>query len=111
MSILQEFIAAVTPLAQSIIGAETLSIGGGQEINGTLNEDMHSKDYESGGFEVMSSLSFVIGRSFFISAYPLAMNTYVGKAAFARGENWRVSSVSQGSFFVTIGLESANKSS
>jgi hypothetical protein len=110
MSILSDFIDAVAPIAREVIGSETISIGGGAAISGTFNEARHSRDYEDGGFERDATMDFVVGSSAFVTAYPLAGSEYLGKAATARGDSWRVSSISKGAFFVTIGLVSTNKS-
>lgn len=110
MSILSVFIDAVSPVAQTVIGTETLAIGGGTSISGTFSEARNSRDYEEGGFERDGILDFVVGTSAFVAAYPNAATLYLGKAATARGETWRVNSISKGAFFVTIGLVSTNKS-
>jgi hypothetical protein len=43
MSILSDFIAAVAPIAQTVIGTETLAINGGTAIAGTYNEARNSR--------------------------------------------------------------------
>lgn len=110
MSILSDFISAVAPIARTVIGAETLSIAGGTAISGTFNEAHHSRDYEEGGFERDAMMDFVVETGTFTAAYTAAANSYLGKSVTARGDTWRVSSVSKGAFFVTIGLVSTNKS-
>ena len=110
MSILSDFIDTVAPLARTVIGAETLSIGGGTAISGTFNEARHSRDYEDGGFERDAMMDFVVEAGTFNAAYTAAVTSYLGKAATARGDSWRVSSISKGAFFVTVGLVSTNKS-
>jgi hypothetical protein len=110
MSILGDFIAAVAPTAQTVIGTETLSIGGGSAIAGTFNEARYSRDYESGGFEPEASLDFVVLESVFTAAYPLAVATYHGKAATGRGESWRIGTITKGASFVTVSLVATNKS-
>lgn len=110
MSLVSDFISAVAPLSQTVIGTETLSINGGTAIAGTFNEARYSRDYETGGFEPETSLDFVVLASVFTAAYPLAVTTYQGKAATARGESWRVGTISKGGSFVTISLGATNKS-
>lgn len=111
MSILSDFIAAVAPIAQAVIGTETLAINGGTAIAGTYNEARNSRDYEEGGFERDGMLDFVVLTSVFTAAYTSTITSYLGQKAFCRGENFRISSISKGSSFVTIGLVSTNKSS
>lgn len=110
MSILSNFIAAVAPVAQTIIGIETLSIDGGTAIVGTCNEARYSRDYETGGFEPDTTLDFVVLLSFFTAAYPAAFTAYQGKAAVARGQTFRVATISAGASFVTVSLCATNKS-
>ena len=111
MSILSDFIAAVAPIAQTVIGTETLAINGGTAIAGTYNEARNSRDYEEGGFERDGMIDFVVLNSTFTAAYASAATTYLGQKAVGRGETWRISSISKGSSFVSIGLVSTNKSS
>jgi hypothetical protein len=111
MSILSDFIDTVAPIARTVIGAETLSIAGGTAISGTYSEARHSRDYEDGGFERDAMLDFVVQTATFSAAYTAAVTSYLGKAAAGRGDTWRVSSISKGAFFVTVGLVSTNKSS
>jgi hypothetical protein len=110
MSILSDFINAVAPIARTVIGSETLSIAGGTAIAGTFNESRHSREYEQGGFERDATMDFVVETGTFNAAYTASVTSYLGKAATGRGESWRVSSISKGAFFVTVGLVSTNKS-
>jgi hypothetical protein len=110
MSILSDFISAVAPIAQAVIGTETLSIAGGTAIAGTYNEARNSRDYEEGGFERDAMMDFVVETASFSAAYAGAVADYLGKSSTGRGDTWRVSSISKGAFFVTIGLVSTNKS-
>jgi hypothetical protein len=111
MSILSDFISAVAPIAQAVIGTETLAINGGAAISGTFNEARNSRDYEEGGFERDGMMDFVVLTAAFTAAYAESATAYLGKKATARGETWRISSISKGASFVTIGLVSTNKSS
>jgi len=110
MSILSEFISSVAPIARAVIGAETLYSEGGTAISGTFNEARHSRDYEEGGFDRDAMMDFVVETATFASAYAGSVTDYLGKAATARDDSWRVSSISKGAFFVTVGLVSTNKS-
>lgn len=110
MSILSDFVSAIAPLAREIIGSETLSIAGGTAIAGTFNEDRHSREYEEGGFERDAMMDFVVETATFEAAYTSTASAYLGKTATARGATWRVSSISRGAFFVTVGLVATNKS-
>jgi hypothetical protein len=115
MSILSDFISAVAPIARTVIGSETLSIAGGTAIAGTFNEARHSRDYEDGGFEIESSMDFVVESAILIAAYPNAAISYHGKSAISirniyGSETWRVKTIIPGGFFVTVGLVSTNKS-
>lgn len=110
MSILSDFISAVAPVAQAVIGTETLAINGGTAIAGTYNEARNSRDYEEGGFERDGMMDFVVLTSVFAAAYPSAATTYLGQKAVGRSETWRISSISKGAAFVAIGLVSTNKS-
>ena len=111
MSILSDFIASVAPIAQTVIGTETLAINGGTSVAGIYNEARNSRDYEDGGFERDGMMDFVILTSTFTAAYTAAATTYLGQKAVGRGETWRISSISKGSSFVSISLVSTNKSS
>jgi len=110
MSLLSDFIATVAPLAQTVIGTETLSIGGGAAIAGTFNEARYTRDYEDGGFEPDAQLDFVVLTSVFTAAYTAGITSYQGKAATGRNETWRVGTITKGASFVTISLCSTNKS-
>jgi hypothetical protein len=110
MSILSDFVSAIAPLAREIIGSETLSIAGGTAIAGTFNEARHSREYEEGGFERDAMMDFVCETATFEAAYASTASAYLGKTATARGATWRVSSISRGAFFFTVGLVATNKS-
>lgn len=110
MSLLSDFTSACHAIAKDVIGTEPITIGGGTVINGVLNEASFNRDYEAGGFEQSGSLEFVIDTAAFVAAYPAAARDYEGKAVTARGETWRLASISKGKSFVTIRLEPPNKS-
>ena len=110
MSILTDFIATVAPIAQEVIGTDTISIGGGTAIAFTPSEERHSKDYETGGFEQESTTDVMILTSVFIAAYPDEITTYEGKSATIGSRSWRVRRLENGASFVSINLTSTNKS-
>jgi hypothetical protein len=109
MSILGNFISSIAPITQTVIGADTLTIGNGMAIIGTFNEARHLRDYENGGFERDAIIEFVVGTTTFEAAYTDNANAYLGKKATARSITWRVASIRRGDFFVTLGLVSTNK--
>jgi hypothetical protein len=45
-----------------------------------------------------------------MAEYPLAAKNYEGKAATARGEDWRVITIRPGASFMTISLGATNQS-
>ena len=110
MSILSEFTAACHAIAAPVIGMESITIADGQAISGTLAESDFHRNFEEGGFEQSASLEFVIDLAAFVAKYPNAFKSYEGNRVAARGENWRIGSISSGSSFVKISLISSNKS-
>ena len=113
-SLLQKFTQAAHKISASVIGKESITISGGASISGILNEAGFSRDYEQGGFEQSASLSFVIDHTAFHASYPNAVKSYEGNSVSARGESWRIASISSGGAtdgqFVTITLSANNKS-
>ena len=110
MSILSDFISAVSPIAQAVIGTNTVAIAGGSAIAFTPGEERYARDYETGGFEQESTTDIVILKSIFSPAYPAEISTYEGKVAVIGGKNWRIRSLTDGVSFISIGLVSTNKS-
>lgn len=110
MSILSDFTAAAFAISGPVIGQESLTISGGDPVQGVANEANYSRDFETGGMEQMASLTFVVALSDFVAVYPASVKTYQGNKATARGESWRVGSISRGASFVTVSLTSTNKS-
>jgi hypothetical protein len=110
MSILSDFTKAAFGISGDIIGRESLIISGGAAVTGIMNEATFSREYESGGFEQSASMDFVTGIEDFMAAYPLEAKNYEGKAATARGEDWRVITIRPGASFVTISLGATNQS-
>ena len=110
MSILSDFISAVSPIAQAVIGTNTVAIAGGSSVAFTPGEERYARDYESGGFEQETMTEIVILKSIFSPAYPEEISSYEGKVAVISGKNWRIRSLTDGVSFVSIGLASTNKS-
>ena len=110
MSILSDFISAVSPIAQVIIGTQTVAIGGGTAIAFTPGEERYAREYETGGFEQEATTDIVILKSIFTPAYSAEISTYEGKVAVIGGKNWRIRSITDGVSFISIGLVSTNKS-
>jgi hypothetical protein len=111
MSLLTAFMASAAVKAESIIGAETLTIGGGTAVNAVLNEVTSSKDFTETGFSPGVEFSAVIRRAAWIAAgYSVAGAQYVTKSAVARSLTFRVDSVSVGQSFVRVGLKEKERS-
>lgn len=110
---LQRFTQAAYTISSSIIGTESLTISGGDEVSGVLNESTHRKEYED-GFEQTGALEFVIDVSAFRAAYPGTFDSYRGKSAVARQQDWRIEQIRGGGAtdgqFVIISLVPPNKS-
>jgi hypothetical protein len=109
MSILTDFANANMTEARSIIGGETIAIGGGTAISGVVNERSTSRDYETGGFQPNDALTVVVKSSEFVAAYPLDATAYHGKTAVVRSRNFRVDSVDAGQVATTISLVSVTE--
>ena len=110
MSLLTDFTSACHSIAAEVIGTESITIGSGPAISGTLAESDFHRNYEEGGFEQSASLEFVTGLAAFVASYPNTAKSYEGNKATARGDTWRVGSVSVGASFVKLSLISSNKS-
>ena len=110
MSLLSDFTAACHAIAAPVIGLESIAIGAGQPVSGTLAESDFHRNYEEGGFEQSASLEFVTDLAAFVAKYPSAAKSYEGNKVTARGDNWRIGSISVGASFVKISLISSNKS-
>jgi len=110
MSLLSEFAAACHAIAAPVIGLESITIAGGAAISGTLAESDFHRNYEEGGFEQAATLEFVVSATVFAAAYPNTAKSYEGNKATARGDTWRIGSISSGASFVKISLVASNKS-
>ncbi len=110
MSLLSEFSAACHAVSASIIGTENVTIAGGPSIAGILSESDFHRNYEEGGFDQSATLEFVVDVATFTASYPNAAKSYEGNKATARGDTWRIGSISVGASFVKLSLVSSNKS-
>lgn len=102
MSIVRDFALAMHAQAAPMIGEEPLVIGS-DTISVVMAMADHSKDFELGNRATKS-----IRATCKTSALPTA--DIIKKHATARGETWRVESVSKGATFTTITLEQDTKS-
>ena len=110
MSLLTDFIASAAVAAESIIGAELLTIGGGAAVNAVLNEVTSAKDFTETGFSAGVEFSAVIRRAAWLAAgYSVAGAQYVTKTATARGQTFRVDSVAVGQSFIRVALKEKEK--
>lgn len=110
MSLLSDFAKSAHSLAAAIIGQEALTISGGADVLGVMNEAAFNRDYEGGGFEQSATLDVVIENTAFAAVYPDPVKFYEGKSATARSESWRIGRISKGASFIQISLISSNKS-
>lgn len=88
--------------AFSMIGAESVVIGE-LTLSCVLSEAEQSKDFSTGGFEVINRLQAVCLTSDLPSA------SILKRAATARGISFRVESIRKGGDFTTITLEQVEK--
>jgi len=102
MSLVTAFVTACHSQAAPIIGQETVTIGA-VSISCTLAEIDGSKEFGTGGNEISKSLTAVC----LTTALPTT--DIVKKAATARGESFRVESLTRGAVFSTITLEQITK--
>ena len=102
MSLVSAFVTSAHAQASSIIGTEDVVIGAAT-IPCTLAETDDSNDYSEGGFERSKTLRAVC----LTSALPTT--SIIKKVATARGETFRVDSLSKGATFTTITLKKKKK--
>jgi hypothetical protein len=102
MSIVRDFATAMHAQAAPMIGQEAVTIDG-FTILAVMPQAEVSKDFMGTGRNTIKTL-----RATFPTA---ALPTFeiLKKQATARGETWRVESVSKGSTFVTITMEQETK--
>ena len=102
MSLVTAFAAAMHAQAAPMVGQETVTIGA-DSISCTLAEIGDAKDYTGVGNEVIKTLTAVC----LTTALPAV--SILKKAATARGESFRVESLTRGAVFSTITLEQITK--
>jgi hypothetical protein len=102
MSLVSAFVTSMHAQAAPMIGQESVVIGA-TTLSCTLAEIADSKEFGAGGFEKAKSLTAVC----LTSALPAT--EILKKAATARGESFRVETVSRGAVFSTITLEQITK--
>lgn len=108
MSALTNFIAAASAQAASVIGSEPITIGSGPAVQAVLSEVVDSREFSEIGMDQVQSAVAVIRSSDWLAGYASAGSAYVGKAATARGQSFRVREVSIGRGFVRVRLENIN---
>lgn len=96
MSLLSTFAGTGFAAARSVIGGESLSIGGGTVLSAVLAGEDLSRDYEMGGFAESRTLLATVSATEFAAAYTAAASSYHGKIATARGQSWRVNEIKRG---------------
>ncbi len=96
MSQLTDFVSVAGAFAQSIIGAENVTIGG-TNYTATLAEATFGREYDSPGFMPQNGLRAV----FRAGVLP---SDLLGRTATARGVVYRIANVSKGQAFTTLEL-------
>jgi hypothetical protein len=110
MSALGDFVAAAIAEAFPIIGTSIVSIGGGVGVACVTNQVTHSADYEDSGFAPMADYSAVIASPVFLTAYPDAPKSYIGRTAIIDSNKYRVASVTVGASHVIVNLSTIARS-
>jgi len=104
MSLVTDFVTAMHAQAAPMIGQETVTIGDlSLSLSCVLAEIQDGKDFTEGGFERVKRLTAVCKSS------DLPVSSIVKKSATARGESFRVDSISRGGTFSTLTLEQVTK--
>ena len=103
MSLLTAFAASAATIAENVIGAESVTIGG-TAYPAVIAEETGGREYDVPGFKPTADLRAVIR----IAAAPAG--DVVGKLATARGKVYRVGSVNSGQGFVTLELHEKSRS-
>jgi len=109
MSQVTDFCKSASSLAAAMLGAETLSIGGGPNIDAVLAETSSGREFSGIGMDNQTTLSAVVRLADWVPSYPLVGTAYVGMRGRARGQLFRVGGVKIGAAFVTIMLEDVNE--
>lgn len=108
MSLLTDFAATQFQRARTIIGGESLAIGGGTAVSAVLAEVSNGREYDD-GFDRSQTLDAVVAIADWDAAYTAAAATYLGKTATARGLTFRVAAIRKGQGFVTVSLKENSK--
>lgn len=108
MSSLSAFAAAQFLRARTVIGGESLTIGGGTAVSAVMAEVGNGREYDD-GFDRSQSLTAVVSILDWSTSYASADSAYLGNAATARGLTFRVAAISKGASFVTISLQETSK--
>lgn len=110
MSLLTDFTKEAFSQASSVIGTDTVSIGGGASISCVLNQVNDQRDLVDGGFDMSPTLDAVCSMADFIASYPNLAASYLGKVATAQNRQWRVTGIETRNPLVTIHLTDLAKS-
>ena len=103
MSIVSDFARSMASQAFAMIGEEPVVIGS-TTLQCVLAEVDDSKDFSTGGFEVVKRLTAVCRTA------DMPVASVLKKLATARGQSFRVEGVSKGVDFATLTLEQVEKS-
>jgi hypothetical protein len=105
MSLLSDFVAAVAPQAKTIIGAESITVAGGQAVAAILNEVGSGSAFGDVGFDADTALTALVSRADWIAAgYSATGSTYLKKTATALSQTFRVDHIDIGAHFVKLSL-------
>ena len=108
MSSLTYFAAAQFLKARTVIGGESLTVGGGTAVSAVMAEVSNGREYDD-GFDRAQSLDAVVSILDWSTNYTAADSTYLGNKATARGLTFRVASIRKGQSFVTLSLQEIRK--
>jgi hypothetical protein len=103
MSIVSNFVRSMAGQAFPMLGEEPVVIGP-TTLSCVLGEVDESKDFSTGGFEVVKRLPAVCRTA------DMPVASVLKKLATARGQTFRVEGVSPGGDFTTLTLEQVEKS-
>jgi hypothetical protein len=104
VSELSRFANAAFTTASTVIGTRTITISGGTAVAGVVNDVVHERDFEGGGFAPTRTLDIVCNAAAFKAAYTAAFNTYIGNTAVVNSVTYRVGGIEDGVSTTTIRL-------
>lgn len=104
MSAVSDFVKGAGSQAFDLIGAESITIDGGGQVDAVLNETASTASYEPGGYDHGTLLTAVVSVTDWEAAYPNDAQTYLRKTATARGQTLRVNAIRKGASFVEVEL-------